>query len=325
MRARTVVKVVVSVALLVALSTIVDFGKLYSTLASVSIGHLSLLLLGYALSQVVSAVKWYVVLRNADVGVTYALCLKGYFVGMLVNIAGIGTLGGDMARALLVSPSEKETPTAIASVVADRAHGLAVLSGIGAIALCIFGMQQLPYRVVYLLSGIGFSVVLGWFVGPRLVQHFLPKNSKLRRTVEVSLKVFTRKPSVLVSITILSLLFHLLQIGLHRIMGDALGVSLPWEYLLVAVPFTNIVSTLPISWQGLGVRENAYRFFFTPLVLSNEQAIAFGAMWFFTITVLGCVGGSIALLLSDTPLSTLKPRSSVKNNGEITTILKEKL
>ena len=80
------------------------------------------------------------------------------------------------------------------------------------------------------------------------------------------------------------------------LMAYGLGVSIPWSVLLVVVPFVNIVSSLPISWMGLGVRENAYIFFLTPLFLSSEQAIAFGALWLLAVTVTSGIGGMLSVL-----------------------------
>lgn len=82
-------------------------------------------------------------------------------------------------------------------------------------------------------------------------------------------------------------------------MGLALGIDIPWAYLFVAIPFVNILSTLPISWNGLGVRENAYVFFLAPAVLSREQALAFGAIWIIAVTFCSAVGGIVSVMTKD--------------------------
>ena len=65
----------------------------------------------------------------------------------------------------------------------------------------------------------------------------------------------------------------------NQIMAYGFGIHVPWQTLLITIPVVKILSTLPISWKGLGARENGYVFFLTPLIVSHEQAIAFGAMW----------------------------------------------
>ena len=74
-------------------------------------------------------------------------------------------------------------------------------------------------------------------------------------------------------------------------MGLAIGVDIPWAYLFVTIPFVNILSTLPVSWNGVGVRENLYVAFLAPAVLSEEQAITLGALWIISVTICSAVGG----------------------------------
>jgi len=66
----------------------------------------------------------------------------------------------------------------------------------------------------------------------------------------------------------------------NQIMAYRFGIDVPWQTLLITIPVVNILSTLPINWNGLGVRENGYVFFLTRLILSHEQAIAFGHVAF---------------------------------------------
>ena len=82
-------------------------------------------------------------------------------------------------------------------------------------------------------------------------------------------------------------------------MAIGVGASIPWKSLLVVIPFVNLVSTLPISWQGIGVRENAYVFFLAPAYLSREQALAFGALWLLAVTTASAVGGLLSVLTKD--------------------------
>ena len=82
-------------------------------------------------------------------------------------------------------------------------------------------------------------------------------------------------------------------------MAAGFGSHIPWHVLLVTIPVVNILSTLPISWNGLGMRENGYVFFLAPLILSREEAVAFGAMWLFAMTVSSAIGGLVAVFSKD--------------------------
>jgi uncharacterized membrane protein YbhN (UPF0104 family) len=198
---------------------------------------------------------------------------------------------------MLVSDSDHPKTICLATVVADRAHGLVVLLCIGILSVLFFGGNVLPFWLWLTLSVGGILVILGWFIGPEFLLYLVPKDHPFRVRVEQLSQSIPRDRGTLTSITILSLIFHLWQITLHQVMASALSVGISWPTLLVSIPFINVLSNLPISWQGLGVRENGYAFFLVPHSLLYEQAVAMGVIWLFAITSSGALGGLIAMLI----------------------------
>jgi uncharacterized membrane protein YbhN (UPF0104 family) len=112
-------------------------------------------------------------------------------------------------------------------------------------------------------------------------------------------QVFPRDPATISYISLISLVFHLLQIGLHQVMAAGFGIQIPWAVLLLTIPVINILSSLPISWNGLGVRENGYLFFLAPQFVSREHAIAFGAMWLLAMAISSAIGALVLVLSKD--------------------------
>ncbi|NDC39537.1 MAG: UPF0104 family protein [Proteobacteria bacterium] len=275
------------------------FDQLRSVFERIPLSLLFIVVLAYALGQLLSSYKWCLIVRSAGVSASYKAALRAYFIGMYLNCFGLGTIGGDVARGLLIGAEENKKAIAVASVVADRLHGLAVLSGIGAIAAFCFGVQSLDAWLVLVLISLGFGIVLGWAFVPPLLLRLLPTDNRLRAQIALLVGAFPRTPQVLVRITLISAFFHLLQISIHLVMALAVGVSVPWSLLLVTVPFINILATLPVSWNGLGVRERAYVFFLVPAVLQAEHAVAFGAMWLLAVTSCSAIGGIVAVLTKD--------------------------
>ena len=273
--------------------------KLSTVVTSLSFSSVAIIVAIYAMGQVLSALKWWILITNAGIEVSFSKTLKSYFIGMFVNCFGLGTVGGDLARALLVGSAEESKITALSSVVADRAHGLAVLATIGSSAAIIFGSQFLEATYINTMITVGVCTISGWFLGPLFVRLVLPKEHRIREKMEEVLRVFPTQKRVLILMTVISLAFHLLQIGLHYIIGYFLFLDLPIKELLVIIPLINILSTLPISWNGLGVREKAYQAFLSPALISTEQALTFGALWLLSVTVCSAIGGIFAVLSED--------------------------
>ncbi len=273
----------------------IDLASLKRTLLSIPPKLALLVICGYMIGQILSSFKWWSIVKAGGINISYPAALKAYFLGMFVNCFGFGTVGGDLARGLLISGSKDQAAPAVASVVADRLHGLAVLAIIGTVATFLFGRHTLEAIYLWILLGIGMSIVIAWFVGPPLLLRIMPKNRLLGEKFKQIADLFPSNAPVIIKITLISILFHILQISLHRIMGQAVGVIVPWSYLLVVIPFVNIASSLPISWNGLGVRENAYIFFLAPAIISVEQAAAFGALWLLAVTTTSAAGGIVAI------------------------------
>ena len=280
----------------------VKLASVISTIASLSFLQVGLLIFGYLVGQFISSYKWWAIARHGGIQVSYWHALRAYSVGMFVNFygLGLGTVGGDVARGLLIARGTTRKTGGLASVIADRAHGLAVLATIGMVSLAVWGSGDnlSPSFVGLLILGAGL-VMVGWFVGPPLIQKMTSSQSRFRVKVDEVARVFPKDPGFLVWISFVSTVFHLSQIGLHYLICHFIGSAAPFAFLMAAIPFVNILATLPVSWNGLGVRETSYKFFFPPAMLSGEQAVALGAIWLFAVAVTSAIGGIVALVTDD--------------------------
>ena len=134
---KRIIRYLISIGLVVLVYRSVDFPSLLNTLKQISPSTGLYLVLAYLGGQVISALKWRIFLDGAQVKRTLPQILKAYFFGMFVNTYGLGTVGGDVARAVVLRPGSGKRAATLATVVADRIHGLTTLLTIGAIAVVI--------------------------------------------------------------------------------------------------------------------------------------------------------------------------------------------
>lgn len=301
-------KLLITATLVTVIAQSVDLKASFQSLLQVPAGSILLVVMGYLLGQVISAIKWRMLAQAGGIITSTMESLKAYFIGMFMNCFGLGMVGGDVIRGMLISGKDGSRTLGVTSVVADRAHGLAVLAGVGGLSALIFRPDFLDSYLIAMLIFIGLGVGTGWILAPLLVSRIFSVESKLGKKLVQLTGMLSRDSRVLFRVSVLSLLFHLLQISLHWFMADALGASIPFLYILTTVPFINILGSLPISWNGVGVREAGYIFFFTQQhpFLSQEQAVAMGALWLLAITISSAVGGTVALLSKDLNISLLR-------------------
>ena len=97
----------------------------------------------------------------------------------------------------------------------------------------------------------------------------------------------------------MSLLFNLSLIAINRFIGLALGATATLSQFAVFVPITSLVLVFPISFAGLGVREEAYRQLYGQVGVPPETAVAMSLVYYFFGNVCtGIIGGVIYLIRS---------------------------
>ena len=128
MNTKGLIKLLLSAVMVFLVVKTVDFSTLKGTIASIPLATVVLVIGGYTVGQLLSSVKWWTIARSGGIAVPYTTVLKAYFIGMFVNCFGFGMVGGDVARGILVAQGLPKKTEGIASVVADRVHGLTVLS-----------------------------------------------------------------------------------------------------------------------------------------------------------------------------------------------------
>ncbi len=307
MNTKALLKLALSIIMVAIVLSSVNFQTLQATFLTMSPVTVILVIVGYTMGQLLSSFKWWTIAYSGGIKTPYPTALKAYFIGMFLNCFSFGMLGGDAARGILVANGQPKKTEGIASVVADRVHGLIVLSCIALATCAIMGRDRVSPDLLQLLLLLVIGCTAGWLIGPWLLPR-LPfiRHSRIGVKLQQVMAIFPRDLKTLAIITGISVIFHLTQISLHSLMASGMGVSIPFTTLLLVIPFVNIVCSLPISWNGLGVREQAYTYFLasTPAIVSDEQAVAFGAIWLLAVTVSSAIGGIIAIISGD--LKSLK-------------------
>ena len=259
---------------------------------------------GYLLGQALSAYKWQVLARPLGFAQPLHVFTMYYFSGMYLNLFAPSTVAGDFGRSALLARSGGELAAAVQSVLADRVSGLVMLVWVCAVSGLLTDRGVLPFTVRYGIVAAALAPTVGWFVLPALVRRTLIVSRKLHDFVEKLITPYQQAPLILGRACGLSLVFHLFQMGLQIFLASALHIEVSAWILMVYIALVNILSNLPISFGGIGVREGGYVMLLTPLGVEHEQALAFGLLWSAVILVANATGG-LALLFAPAAKETL--------------------
>jgi hypothetical protein len=206
------------------------------------------------------------------------------------------SVGGDVARAALLCRSTGAA-TAARSVICDRLLGFA--------ALALLVVPAVPVIAKMIGSVTPFLTlticVLGTMTAAALVlayslAHGLPWLGRHLATVAGDLRITLCSGKIGLLAMALSIGSSLLAVLLIYIIGSAIGADLRASDCLVLTPPALLVSALPISLGGWGVREGALVAAFS-LVHADPAAVAATSVMFgLTTPLVGGIAAAIALL-----------------------------
>ncbi len=290
----SVLKVVFTLALVVFIYSQIELATVYRKISSIEISSLFVMVLLYFTSQLVNSFKWRLFLLEAGISVSYLAVFKAFFLGMFVNTFGIGTIGGDLARAMAIPCQKGFRTVCIATVLADRILGLITLLFIGAISLIIVHPEYVPDLLVHALILLVCVLAVFWIVGPKLLLRCVPKGFKYRERLERVLSAFPKRPLVLLYITLVSIVFHSIQITLAVKIFESIKAPISFALAFSSIPFINIASSLPLTINGLGVREAVGIYILQPAGVLNETTVVFAALWLLVVSfVSGVIGACV--------------------------------
>jgi glycosyltransferase 2 family protein len=100
---------------------------------------------------------------------------------------------------------------------------------------------------------------------------------------------------LLATVLLLAFAFQFNVIVINKVYTLALGINVAFSLLVVIIPLIYLTEALPISINGLGVRESAFAFFFVMNGLTVEEGIAVSLLIVAERYLLGILGGSLLL------------------------------
>ncbi len=222
----------------------------------------------FFMQMIFGAVRWRVVMiALAGVGVRIMSCLsalKIFYISVFFNCCLPGTVGGDVIRVWLIKSEHVSLPLAISSVVIDRMIALLALGVMGGLTLpFLAGYIDVSLWVLMpvflLLAVFGFWVL---FNIDKLVLLFpaLKKLHWLEHLLQ-SIRMITRRPKTALCSLFYAIIAHASWCFAAYVLAESLGNPITLLETITLIPWVLLISIIPLSIGGWGLREAAMIFF----------------------------------------------------------------
>ena len=301
----TILKVVVSLGLLAYLVQRAGLVEMIAVFRSAKPAGLMLALLVYLATVILISWRWRILLVSQNLNISFGRLVRLYFIGFFFNNFLPTSIGGDIYRVLGAGRHSGRRATVAASVLVERLMGMLAVAVLAILAAVVVVRQLADGGVRGLTLGFGIVMLIlaavffhrsTFALAERLIRRISlwGLGGRLLRLHD-ALNMFKQKKSALVTVFFLSLIYQLLIVLFSFLVGRALGLTVPLRYFLLCVPFTVIISLVPISINGLGVRESGYVFLLAKIGTSGSQAVSLSLL-IYGLSLLASVVGGIAYI-----------------------------
>jgi hypothetical protein len=265
------------------------------TLAGV-LGAALLLLTG----QSIAALRWKVIMGPGSPPWGYLARL--YVIGGFFSLFLPTAVGGDAVRALAAARETSRPGGVVASVLLDRAMGVFAMVCYALLAAALapgFSQQlleaarlKLPGRGLVVLGVVLVVAVLAaiWF-GRRSPQVRQGLNDAVHLVRELA-----RTPGSLMAALGLGFVVQGLYILLWLVLARAMHLPIAPLTLFFAVPVVTAFAMLPVTLNGLGVREGAWLLLLSGSGIPPAEIVTFSLLYFAANLVTGLVGGVLFMV-----------------------------
>jgi uncharacterized membrane protein YbhN (UPF0104 family) len=278
-----------------------DARPIFRTLSRERPAYFAAVVAFYVVGQAMCAYRWQLLAAVLKVHGRYREFLAYTFVGMFTNLFVPGLLAGDAARSVYLGRRYGRLGEAIASVVADRAVGLVGLFWLAAFTAIFLNFAPIPSSVITPTVVVGAIAFAGFLAAPLVARLIRLMPRPVRRAGGI-VAPYLHHPMNLIPAIALSIVLQVtLAVGQY-ILAAGLGLTAPVSLFILCVPIANVFASLPLTLNGLGIRESAYLLLFGMAGMRKEDAIALGLLWF-AVTLAGGLTGAIAFATTPAPVA----------------------
>lgn len=297
-------KIAISAGLLVFILTRISPDRLLPVLKGTHWIYLLIALAVFFISALLGSFQWHLFLGAGGIELPFRKTFKLYFVGLFFNNFLPANVGGDAVKIYDVSKIGNDPYQVFAITLLDRVIGITGLCllaiAASVVLLCRNGIEELSIYIVVFIGCIApvFALVLnrrisGWIKKMFTMITWWGMGERFGSIFD-HLGEFRKLRLLLVRLTLLAMVVQFLRVATHIAMARALGISITPElflYFFVFIPLLGLLMVLPISMNGLGIREGAGVLLFTRVGFLEEQALLMEFMTYVVMVAVSLLGG----------------------------------
>jgi uncharacterized protein (TIRG00374 family) len=241
---------------------------------------------------------------------SFWITLKYYLIGLFFNQFLPTSVGGDAIKGYKLGKKVGSASTGLILTFIDRLIGLLTMIVYLLIALTLGGLRFLKgnERIWILAFALFLIVVSLLFFSHNFIRFIyrifikpFEKKIVIIEQVKEAYKFFLKtknERSIYIKASIYSVTAQIAIIIACYLTGIGLGIDIPLLYYFILLPIIFVISMLPISVGGFGVREGAFVILLGRYGVDKNQSLALSLLYIILFIVI-CLPGGLFLILGE--------------------------
>lgn len=281
--------------------------SLIGALAQADIGKVLLSFIVGVFGIVVSAYQWRSLLNAEGIKYDLADLIDLYLVGIAFSHFLPTGMGGDVVKAVQVGRTSGNSAGSASAVLLSRITGFLgmILMALPVLLIWHHSLAQSIFLWFILLSLL-VGAMLGGAIAFTTLFPKIYKGKFLNHRIFASvtkigyaLQHAFQRPKVMAIAIVFGIEFWAVGCLNYYGYGIALGLNVPLYFYFIAIPLISLVTFLPISINGFGVREGAFVFIFATIHISSAHALLLALLMDAQVLLFGVMGGIIYLAMGN--------------------------
>lgn len=299
----TLAKLTVTTLLFFYLFRHIDFQQFGATLKN---ARLDIIALGFVviwIGHYICIYRWRMLMRPLMPTLSVPHLFGIYCIGLFFNLTFPTVVGGDVVKVYYAGKPSRNYARSFAATFLDRDAGMLAMMVIASAAILAYpvSVPGIPVALIVWSAFFAFVAVnIGIFTPyfHRLLLRLLHRLHLERiagkvNAVSGAFQVMGNHPSILIGSLIISFINQLLVISVTWIIALGLRLSISPTHFLVFVPVITLISMIPVSLNGMGLREYAFLCLFGGIGVAPASCMALGILSSLIIILSSLPGGIV--------------------------------
>jgi glycosyltransferase 2 family protein len=313
---RLILRLIVPAVVLLFLIHKADIDQIKTILSKTDIRLFAFSFLILCLRNVIGGFRSQVLLRQKNHYFPLGMLTRIYFIAAFFNLFMPTVVGGDIARGYYFFRYSKGKMETVSSIIVERILGitslmvLALFSGVLVIIVDLGILSKIVLRL-FIVSGAGCVLISLMFFNKQwasVLQRYIPQ--RIQKKITLLIKIlkdvvhYGTTPVVLFYGLLISSVFQIVGFIAIYTLAISVGSTTAFINFWILLPVIWVFSMLPISINGLGLREVSFIYLFSIVGMKEEIGMAICVLSFVQIALLGIMG-SIFFLFEGSSLSNI--------------------